>query len=486
MDSDDYVKGGILDAIVRWVTFSALVLAALVGPWFFGAWEMWWFWPFVAVIGVAVAFTGVRLALFGPRVMAAVKPRVWIVLLSLVPFLVYAVIRSSMAEVAMDAQRSVLLHVTGVAVAGIVVLGIDARQRRMLFWLLFADLLLIGVYGLVNHLVWGSANVLWAPRYEQYAGRATGPYFCPDHFSGAMELLLCLAIGIAAQRRQDRRVLGLVAVAAVVAVIGVVLSQSRGGGLTVIVLLGAAMIWAVAQWSRAVRWNVRLIVAAAALLLVLGLWEMGGGYVRRFSSYSGWRGGGQGELLQQLGRTCRGRMYAGAWRAWRSAPWFGIGPGMHQHLWPHFAASPDGDREEGVWPTLVNTQFHSYEVHSDWLQLLEEYGVVGFGLFLVPCVVLLWTLSSRVFSDGRAWDAELARRVDVLTFSVGVSGCLALVALGFHSLGDFNLQMPGTVWMLAVILAIPLGVKPKVEIRESKCLPNAAGQGQQDGQGGIL
>jgi len=39
---------------------------------------------------------------------------------------------------------------------------------------------------------------------------------------------------------------------------------------------------------------------------------------------------------------------------------------------------------------------------------------------------------------------------------VVLGGVLACVCMGFHSLGDFNLQIPATAWLLAAILAAPI------------------------------
>ena len=33
-------------------------MVVLLAPWLFGAWEAWWFWPFVAAIAAAAADTG--------------------------------------------------------------------------------------------------------------------------------------------------------------------------------------------------------------------------------------------------------------------------------------------------------------------------------------------------------------------------------------------------------------------------------------------
>ena len=126
---------------------------------------------------------------------------------------------------------------------------------------------------------------------------------------------------------------------------------------------------------------------------------------------------------------------------------------MHQNLWPHIAASPDGAPEHGKWPKYPNNTFHSYEVHSDWTQLMEEYGVVGLVLLLIPAGLLAFLLLSRRSQMLRR------RREDgrgASDYGLLLGALLAIVALAFHSLGDFNLQMPATVWMLAAIVATPV------------------------------
>jgi len=466
MDAVNERSAGFIDPVLRWVAFVCIGSAVSLGPWFFGAWEAWWFWPFVAVIWVAVAAMGLRMTVISG--LGNGRRAALIALVSVVPFLVYAGIRTLSTEAVMDAQRSFLLHATAVAVAAVTAFCLNGRQRRILYWLIFANLLLLGLYGLVNHVGWGSRLVMWAPRYEQYAGRATGPYFCPDHFAGAMELMLCMAIGLLADKERGAVVKWVAGVVSIVAVSGVVISQSRGAGMTLVVILAAAMIWGVAQWPLAVRWNLRLIAVCGGLLLLMGGLHFGGAYVDRFVSYDGWRVGvGQGAsgaepITESLLRTCRGRMYGGAVRAWKSAPLLGIGPGMHQNLWPHFAPTSDGDPDIGRWPTLVNDYMHSYEVHSDWLQLLEEYGVVGMVLFLVALFTVFGLLTASVSSAARRRQADSSPS-DRVEFAHAIGAVLAVAAMTFHSLGDFNLQMPATVWILAAMVAVPLAGTADVE-----------------------
>jgi O-antigen ligase len=154
----------------------------------------------------------------------------------------------------------------------------------------------------------------------------------------------------------------------------------------------------------------------------------------------------------------RVQMVSGALRAWRTAPAFGIGPGMHQTLWPHFSASPDGDPDKGIWPSHPNTGFHSYEVHSDWVQLLEEYGIVGLVLFLAALALVLRWLWRGLRREEAAWrEGDWNPPARSRFFGVLVAGVLAAVAMILHSAVDFNLQMPATGWMLGAILGLAVG-----------------------------
>ncbi|MBO7223942.1 MAG: O-antigen ligase family protein, partial [Kiritimatiellae bacterium] len=85
----------------------------------------------------------------------------------------------------------------------------------------------------------------------------------------------------------------------------------------------------------------------------------------------------------------RGTYIGAALRAWESSPVLGIGPGQHSSRWGEFAATPDGTRDPYKAPRLRNDGYHLYEVHSDWTQLLEEYGIVGVVLFIIPMVTII-------------------------------------------------------------------------------------------------
>ncbi len=146
----------------------------------------------------------------------------------------------------------------------------------------------------------------------------------------------------------------------------------------------------------------------------------------------------------------RGMYIDSALRAWRSNPRIGIGPGQHAIRWPEFAATPDGDRETRKWPTLTNHTYYLYEVHSDWTQLLEEYGTLGLALFLLPCLVVPALL---LRAQGAGLRDEEASALDQ---ALPLAALFGLGVFAIHSLGDFSLQIPALVWSLAALTACGL------------------------------
>jgi O-antigen ligase len=197
------------------------------------------------------------------------------------------------------------------------------------------------------------------------------------------------------------------------------------------------------------------VVAAAALL------TLGARYVQRFREYPWTR----------LQHSDRYQMAAGALRAWATAPVLGIGPGMHQHLWPHFAASTDGDRAAGRWPRTPNWHYTSYEVHNDWVQLLEEYGAIGLILFLLATGAVGHLLLKGWQREAREQRRSEWSGANHRDFALVLAAILAAAAMAFHSLGDFNLQIPATTWLLAALVAIPAALVSRERAERSRSAP---------------
>lgn len=482
-----------VDRILQRTSFLLSATVAIAGPWLFGAWEPWWFWVFATCLFLSLFLSGVGMVLRGvaqheseeatstssgslcpqsdegssadgpgaggSRVVVAVATAA----------LVYVFIRNLQVPVRLDAERSLLLFLLPVALSAQVAFVFSPDQRRSLFVLVAANFLLLGLYGIVNHWVTGSRWVLWLPGYEQYQigmTRATGSYFCPDHFAGIMELGLAVGLAFLLSRGHGWKWHAAGGVLSIVALIAIVMSKSRGAAFVVVAMLLAAVAFGLYQRSALKRWCWRVSILAGAAIVAGLVWHAEPSYVKRFKAYFG-KGPLVGEtwghkveaLRQRLEPSDRYQMIGAALRGWKMAPVFGIGPGMHQHYWPHNAATGDGDRATNRWPRYTNSGYHSYEAHSDWAQLLEEYGLVGFLLVVCGAVAILAFLARSLLDEGRRFRRGArhgATRSGMDPYALPLAGLLALVAMCVHSFGDFNLQMPATGWVLAVMVGIPL------------------------------
>jgi len=441
------------DTIIGEILFGLLALVAIGSTWMFGAWENWWFWPFVTLILLATACFAVRLICSARLGTARLNfsTIAYTLIIAWFPFLIYALIRAIQADVPMDAERSFLLHLTPCLLGLMAAVGLVEIRQKQLIVIVVVNLAVLGLYGIANHLLTGNSHVLWLagfPQYQEGYHRATGTYFCPDHFSGLMEIALAMGLAVALVKSTAplQKLAG--AGLTVLALGGILFSRSRGGGIVAGLIILAALWLCTLSWSRRAR---RFGRVGGLLLLAAGIIAFtvfGGNYIKRFKEYP-W---------SQLQHSDRYQMSAAALRAWQSAPWFGVGPGMHQNLWPHFAASPDGDREKGIWPTHLNNDYHSFEAHDDWAQLLEEYGVAGLSLFLTALGTTIWL----VYRRWRRWAHNMAHEVSSSYYSrlawILPGLLLAALAMAVHSFGDFNLQIPGTTWLLGILTGLAVAI----------------------------
>jgi O-antigen ligase len=85
------------------------------------------------------------------------------------------------------------------------------------------------------------------------------------------------------------------------------------------------------------------------------------------------------------------------------------------------------------------TDFFVNEAHDDYLQLLVEMGLLGFGMMLW----FLIALGRGIFKKLKNWSSEINGAV-ALACALGLSGILV------HSAVDFNLQIPANAALFYV------------------------------------
>jgi O-antigen ligase len=275
---------------------------------------------------------------------------------------------------------------------------------------------LVSLFAILQHLT-SNGKLYWF-REIRSGGMPFGPYVNRNHFAGFVELVLPLALiplVLSRVRRERRPAVGLFAVILIVALL---LSASRGGILSFGAELGVLGLFVIFRRTK----GKQLVAGGAVLLVALLLvsWLGVGQILERLSS------------VQVLEVTAgkRASMRADTWRIFLDHPLLGTGLGTLQMVFPAYETLYDGK--------IVN------HTHNDYLEALAETGLAG-GLC---CVWFIGVLLAESVKRLRQFNNSFAGALKLSGF-VACSGFLV------HSLVDFNLHIPANalLFFLAAHLA---------------------------------
>ena len=272
-----------------------------------------------------------------------------------------------------------------------------------------------------------------------------------NHFAFLMEMALGLALGIVVSRGVRGRRLAIYLVAALPMWLALVLSNSRGGILSLLCqVLFLALLFSVGRASREVaersnKLSARLLrasrtVAARAVLIaallvgaVTTVVLVGGDpLASRVDSLAV-------EFNQDAAETfaLRPNIWRATWRLIKDHPVAGVGFG-------------------GYW--IAITRYHTgsgvttpQEAHNDYLELLASGGVIGVGIGVWFAVALLSTAQKKLRQLRTAADSGLSTS---FARAATIGALVAILTVAVHSLVDFGLHLPINALVLTVLVGI--------------------------------
>ena len=417
-----------------------LVVALLViGPLLLGGAHVEFF-AVMAGLGVAA------LLLWVVRLGVASEPTVFWppVAWAVVAALAYALVRGQFAALEYTALGELLRYALYAAVFFVVLNNLGHRQAAG--WVtgaLLAIAAFASLYAIFQALT-KSSQVWHFARAEQYIGRGSGPYICPNHLAGLLELALPLGLAHLFLGRVGHLSRIVIGYSVLVIVAGLAATQSRGGWVaTALALLVLFAVLLRQRGHRIPAMILLVLLAGAALWFVLEL---------RASSE---------RIRQALGdqklNDIRLYIWPVATRIWQEHFWWGAGPG---HFDPIFRLFRN-----------LHVQARPERAHNDYLNLLADFGLAGMILALVLLGLLAWTVFRVWPHVQRDGDDFRARQSNRAAFVLGAG--TGLLALLLHAFVDFNFHMPANALAfttLAALLAAHLRHAPG-DYRVSLSLP---------------
>ncbi|MEW5901367.1 MAG: O-antigen ligase family protein [Acidobacteriota bacterium] len=327
------------------------------------------------------------------------------------------------------------------------------RQILRIFSVLVVMGTLEAFYGLYE-LTSASPRILFYPKTHTPEA-VTGTFVNRNHFSGYLEMVIPLAIGLAIARLDVFSLAGLkwkerllrfsekglatnilLSLGIILMSLAIIFSQSRSGVtiliLTFILFSGLTLLH---QPSRRQKKRARAFLAVV-FLLVVGI-----------SLYVGVRATLERFSLDRILHEQRPVFWGHALRIFIRFPVFGSGLGTLTSLLPDI--EQDG--------SLVRV-FHA---HNDYLEYLAELGFLGMGLLLAGILFL----GIKAFLIWRE-----RRHPEVKGLALGAS--ISIICMLVHSLADFNLQIPANMLLFSTVLALAVVTsfykKGEVQARENR------------------
>jgi len=265
-----------------------------------------------------------------------------------------------------------------------------------------------------------NGKLYWIWPLEQ-GGWIYGPYVNHNHYAGLMEMLTPFPLVLAATHfTSGNRKLVPAGIAALMAA-SIFLSGSRGGMVAFVAQMLVLSVLLVRK--RQGGWKQPLLLGAfLAVVIVFLVWIGGNELTRRLASiHSEARGEISGGIRLTIDRDCL--------RMLLKRPLLGWGLGTFPTVYPEFRS--------------FYTTFLVNHAHNDYLQLLVETGLAGFG-------IAVWFLV-LVFRRGAAKLTTWTENAGGALTAAALLGCVGILV---HSLFDFNLQIPANAALFYVLCAL--------------------------------
>lgn len=390
-----------------------------------------------ALNGLLLAVHGLGVALLRP---GRAHPAGW----WLLPFLGYAAANVFwVSPVPWVGWRDWIGWAQMVAVFWVVLNGVrSSRAKAALFWWLVTVGAVAIVLGCYQRFVRPEWLMMGRAQVSSFIGRMSGPFGVPNSLA-ALLILLFPPIAAGVFRRGASAVQRvLCGYLALVFLLGIVLTISRGAWLGLGLVL---VLWPLVGWR--VSWLKRLLATAAVGVALVGLIGI------LYKTVPNVR-----ERLQTMaadrGERSRPILWRGAWRIFADQPIWGSGAGSYN--WAFEKHRPEHFQDEPLW------------AHNDYLNTLSDYGAAGFGLFFGGCGMVVWRCVRRrrkrkasvdagdgamelgpgnvaAFARRNRWREESSR---LQSLAAGIA------AFGLHLFVDFHLKSPALAMALATLAAL--------------------------------
>ena len=331
-------------------------------------------------------------------------------------------------------------------------------RRKVVLSVLVMGLLAVALYSLVQHKI-APGELFGSERYTKYWewGRLGGTYQCPNHIAHLFQMWIpfCLVFLFMPQFGWFWRI----CFGYALPVFGLLIyqTQSRAGLLGAVAAVGALFLVLMFRKSRkafAIALIAAPLLAAAG---VGGLWAGSSMFRERMQPVMQFvQHVFSGAIIEEEFEDFRPQTWLDSMAMVKERPWLGVGAGNYGQTFPEYRQRVFATRMETVHP------------HSEPIELITEYGVVGALIFAGALIAFCVPVLRMIRTSERLYHVLPAAAL-----------LAALAGTAVHGLFDFELRIFPNALMLSVLAGCavaPLLAQQRSEVRSLRS--EAGGQGE--------
>jgi O-antigen ligase len=282
----------------------------------------------------------------------------------------------------------------------------------------------LGLFAVLQNL--SSPTKLYWLLTPRFGGWIYGPYVNHNHYAGLIEMLIPVPLVFAFSRFGNQRERWIAASAAAFMAATIFLSGSRGG---MIAFTAEIAIFVILVFRQRQKQNTAILLGAFVVVaLAMIAWTGGHEVKARIATFAG-------NKRSDLATDVRLQIDRDILRMFSHHPLLGWGQGTFADVYPKFRSF--------YTDSVVNA------AHNDFLQVLAETGITGFGIMLWFLVIT----ARNALRKSANWTSNLNGAVAVAAL-LGISGIMV------HSLFDFNMQIPANAAFFYALCTVA-AMKPR-------------------------
>ncbi|QBG47318.1 hypothetical protein EGM51_07925 [Verrucomicrobia bacterium S94] len=311
------------------------------------------------------------------------------------------------------------------------------KDNRIILGVLIFIVMLLALYGMIIHFK-SPMSILWTERYTDHyltsSKRLASTYICPNHFAHLMQMLLpfCLALLFIPQSGIYLKILAAYSFVAMLPPL--FLTESRAGWLGSIAGVGVVLCLMALRKSKKLFAGLVILVPLSSVLLLVGAWRYSETFQRRMEPVVEFIEGQAKEGIGSDAPDFRPQTWMDTLDMISANPMTGYGPGSYRYAYPEFRKRFKGKRILTGHP------------HNEYLELISEFGLVGFILFALAWLWgCLWLLVKSLRAE------ETRHAFMGFAFLGAVAGTMV------HSFFDFQMHVFPNAMMFALLAALAVG-----------------------------